>query len=129
MLTPAAYTSFEELAEYAEQRAIRSAARNGHQEFTYWMEIANWATVSRGHEPRDLLPGLTAELESVLALPNWWRRHARQAALSYAKHVHCRKMLRARGEGVGKSSLAWLKAAARALQDERKNREVDAPRE
>ncbi len=118
------YRNFEELAEYAEQRAIRSAGpdragRNGCQEFTYWLEIASWAAVSRGQEPRDMLAGLQAELESVLAIPNWWRRHVRRAALSYAKLVHCRKMLHARGEGVGKVSLEWLRAAASTIEQER----------
>lgn len=119
----AQYRTFSELAQYAEDRAIRSAGRNGCQEFTYWLEIANWAAVNQSQEPRELLPGLQAELDSVLAIPNWWRRHARRAAMCHAKQVYCRKMLRARGEGVGRVSLEWLRAAAAAMQDERRKRE------
>jgi len=42
-LPPTNYKSFEELAEYARQRAKISAVRNGHQEFAYWLTIHNWA--------------------------------------------------------------------------------------
>src|SRR5687767_6219748 len=42
-IPPATYTTFEELAEYARRRAKISAARKGHQEFAYWLEIHFWA--------------------------------------------------------------------------------------
>lgn len=109
------YKTFSELAEYARQRAKISAARNGHQEFAYWLMIAEWADDCQleNKDPHDALKTQVALVE--------WRDDPRvdlsidEVAEHYAKAVHARKLLKNRGEKVKRLSLAWLREAALGL--------------
>src|SRR5262245_27799695 len=101
------YRTFDELAEFARQRAVRSAKRQGHQEWAYWVEIARWAERMGGADPRCLFNSLKDDFERINA-----QACPQEKADVYALLVHLRKMLRNRGEAVPPLSLQWLRDAS-----------------
>lgn len=107
---PKDYKTFPELAEYARKRAKVSAARNGHQEFAYWLRIAQWAEDHGDISPHSDFRYYQAGLN--LAVANGKYSLASQL---YAYAVHCRQMMLNRGESVPRLSLDWLREAAGKL--------------
>lgn len=119
-LPPADYKTFEELVEYAKQRAQISIKRRGHQEAAYWIEIQQFAAQ---HLERE------AMLEQIVTFNQRWIAEAvewfylgtdpvevfRNLTKRYAWCVHCCKMLRNRGEKAPQLSLKWLREAAKKL--------------
>jgi hypothetical protein len=110
---PKDYKTFAELAEYARKRARHSAARNGHQEFAYWVEIALWAShpSMASKKPAAVLKRELEEVAFYGGSPGWVSFVARD----YAHAVHLRQMLINRGEKPPRLSLAWLREAAKRL--------------
>ena len=108
------YKSFAELAEYAKARAKHSAARRGHQEFAYWVEIHNWAEEQK-FKGRDKY--LRESVEFYLHELGRWADldYHKWATEEYARLVHLRKMLVNRGEKVPRLSLQWLRGMADRL--------------
>lgn len=105
------YKTFSELAEYAKQRAKISAARNGHQEFVYWLKIAQWAGNREGLSPGNEFHIYRNAVEKAAHDGNYVL-----AAEHYAKSVHCRKMMLNCGAGrVERLSLDWLRKAAKGI--------------
>lgn len=131
-LPPANYKTFEELAEYARQRAKISAARNGHQEFAYWLEIRLWALdmadcAGIHDELGDLLQSKLRAVDVYSGSISSVGQNAgsqlgrtkldipRRLVTAYAQAVHLRTMLINRGQRVERLSLNWLRKAADAL--------------
>lgn len=107
---PKDYKTFAELVEYAKKRAKHSAARNGHQEFAYWIGVMEWALACDQEclEPADELPfHIEATMAKVVGVE--------MRSESYARAVHCRQMLVNRGEKPPRLSLDWLRKAAQNL--------------
>lgn len=131
-LPPDDYKTFEELAEYARKRAKISAARNGHQEFAYWLETRLWALDMAEcpgiHDQlAELLQSNLRGVETYSASVSRAGQNAggnlgrmkldipRRLATSYAQAVHVRKMLINRGEKPPRLSLKWLRGVAEKL--------------
>ena len=126
---PKTYKTFEELAEYARQRAQISANRRGHQEFAYWFDIMGWAKVEAFNKAnpavslQESLECLENFMDWVNSLgdqtdPNSYDEHSHRMkwmAHWYAHAVHCRIMLINRGEKPPRLSLNWLRKAAGKL--------------
>jgi len=108
---PKDYKTFAELAEYAKKRAKHSAARNGHQEFDYWVVIMKWANEMSRSECDEALPAwITTSLGIVEKVGN-----TEMKARHYAFAVHMRQMLINRGEKPLRLSLQWLRKAAQEI--------------
>lgn len=111
----ATYTTFEELTAYARQRALISANRNGHQEFAYWVSIAEWANSCANHNVNVRFE-LNATLD-CLRYRDDYVNPIQDAATDYARAVHLRRMLVNRGDRVPRLSLDWLREEAEMLQE------------
>lgn len=114
------YTTFSQLVIYARARAVKSAARNGHQEFAYWIKTAAWASL-HADDPR-------FDDQWMLMYFYYYRDEVRRAcdngdyikaAEQYARAVHIRKMLAARGCPPARLSLDWLRNAANEIETEK----------
>lgn len=112
---PKTYKTFAELAEYAKQRAKISAARRSPQDFEYWESIYGWAL----HEA-----GCDVQLDPRRYIERWKRetvtplyrtQFVKDMAQAHARAIHCRIMLKNRGEKVPRLSLKWLREAAERL--------------
>lgn len=108
------YTTFAELAEYARQRALISAKRNGHQEFGYWVRIYRWAK-DCAEWNEDCVEEFRGAL-NALRYRGDYDDPVQDAAQDYARAVHLRKMLINRGERVPRLSLGWLREEAAMLE-------------
>ena len=102
------YKTWSELVEYARERAKISAARNGHQEFDYWLGIMQWAKFAddMDYDPHTELRDGIRTIDEV---------STRLKSLRHAQCVHLRKMLMNRGEKVPRLSLDWLRREAEKL--------------
>jgi hypothetical protein len=109
-IPPANYKTFSELAEYAKERAKISAKRNGHQEFAYWLLIHRWAN-DCADDKINLFLEFIANRNRTKAIS----LDAFDKAEAHAFAVHCRIMLKNRGEKVERMSLDWLREAAKKL--------------
>lgn len=112
-IPPANYKTFEELAEYARQRAKISAKRNGHQEFAYWATICHWAEDCAAciDEPINAVDEFVAQRDITQSS----ERDELSKAESHAFAIHLRIMLKNRGVKVPRLSLRWLREAAAKL--------------
>jgi hypothetical protein len=113
-LPPKKYTTFDELFRYAIERARISAARNGHQEFVYWLEIAEWSREPwvDGTHPNHVLSIILDDMARG-------SQHPARLAMLHAHAVHCCIMLKNIGQKPPRLSLKWLRIAAKHLGDTR----------
>lgn len=105
---PATYTTFAELAEYAKERAKISAARRAPQDFEYWYSTMEWAQRCGTEEPGDVI------LMMVDAIDRYGFSVSSKAEY-HAHAIHCRVILKNRGEKPPRLSLNWLREAAEKL--------------